>query len=54
MLTTTYMSEQSNICPQCSAYMLFVKDNTWLKCPSCAYMVKVVKRLITPLGDYNE
>jgi DNA-directed RNA polymerase subunit M/transcription elongation factor TFIIS len=46
--------KQSSICPQCSAYMGFVKENQWLKCPSCGYMTKVVKRIIKPIGFKND
>lgn len=47
------MSEnQSQICPIrfCGSYMGFVKDNQWLKCPTCGYMTKVTKREVKPIG----
>lgn len=38
------------LCPQCCSYMGLVKDNTWYKCPTCAYMEKVNKKIIKPVG----
>lgn len=42
-------NKQSQICEICSAYMDFVKNNTWLKCRGCSFMKKVVKTVITPM-----
>jgi hypothetical protein len=39
-------AKQSQVCPKCAIYMDFVKYNTWLKCPICAYMVKVEKIIV--------
>jgi hypothetical protein len=33
-------------------YMDFVKENQWLKCPTCGFMKKVFKTIITPIGVY--
>lgn len=40
--------KQSQVCPKCVSYMEFVKRATWLKCSTCGYMVKVIKRIVTP------
>lgn len=44
------MSKQNQICPECGGYMV-EKSNYpgWLRC-SCGYAVKVLKRIIKPIG----
>lgn len=39
------IKKQSQICPVrgCGSYMSFVKNNTWIKCPTCGMMIKVKK-----------
>ena len=50
IVTTVSMQKQSQICPTCISYMEFTKDNTWLRCPTCGFMKKVVKTIIKPVG----
>lgn len=51
-LTTYYMSsDQSPICPNCTAWMLDHPTlSGWLKCVSCGYCCKIMKRIVTPVG----
>jgi hypothetical protein len=37
------MKKTSSTCPKCAIFMDLVKNNTWLKCQCCGYMVKVEK-----------
>lgn len=41
-------SKQSSVCPECSAWML--EKDGWLKCLSCGFMKKVIKRLKENVG----
>lgn len=42
-------TKQSQICNICQSYMQFVKNNEWLKCPTCGEMKKISKRIIKVL-----
>lgn len=43
-------SKQSSICEICTSWMDLVKQNQWLKCRTCGHMIKVIKRIIIPVG----
>lgn len=40
----------SSNCPTCAIFMDMIKDNTYYKCQICGYTVKIVKKIIKPLG----